>query len=468
MNEQLLSLYGLESGEVLDDNVPFVNLATRPQVLARIQENRNFDLLILGGGFTGALVAHEAALQGIKVLLLEQGSFGADALSWEIRLAQQLRSNPRELFRARSALNTLKRERAPHLVSAMPEDSHPISGAVAAAVRRFVPLCRVDERLLIRETILAARQEGASVLSAVTPIYLEAESAESGCYIIQFRDTVTGENFEARVGGVVLDPTHGVLPPSRLGSYVVPAKKSTIAGVQLTYQATPRSAKNAAAFASFELSEGSFIAVQRRGVTLLEVSLLWGAKPLSPESIDGVIHDAVTEAGWVVHHEVSRRELAGKWARRYGISQVKGVFSCSHRGPWDALRSAHTIVKALVALSPEPRPLRTLSPRLLPGGERNCDAAAFRATARAQGISEQTIERVIARWRGRVRYLPLIPNGLREIAPGVLRGEVELAVLSDQVTSADDLVCGALALQQFPEWRECVPALQERLDAFDE
>jgi hypothetical protein len=47
-----------------------------------------------------------------------------------------------------------------------------------------------------------------------------------------------------------------------------------------------------------------------------------------------------------------------------------------------------------------------------------------------------------------------------------LRGEVELAVLSDQVTSVDDLVAGALALQQFPEWRESIPVLQERLNAF--
>lgn len=472
MNEQLLSqlvsLHGLETSESRDDSLPFVNLANRSQIFLRIKEDKNFDLLVLGGGLAGALIAHEAALQGINVLLLESGSFGADALSWDIRIAQQLRSNPRELLRARAPLQSLKTYRAPHLVSPMPKDSHPVSGAFANAIRRFVPLFRIDERLLIRETVLAARQEGASVISAVKPMYLEAESAASGCYVVHFRDTITHEDFEARVGGVVLDPTHGVLPPSRLGSYVVPATSPEVAGCQMVYEATPRSLKNAAAFASYELSDGSFVAVQRCGVTLLEVSLLWGSKALSLESVEGVVSDAVTEAGWTVHQEISRRSVAGKWSCRYGISQVKGVFSCTHRGPWDALRSAHTIVKALVALSTDLRPMRTLSKRLLPGGERNCDADAFRAQARAQGLSEQTIERVISRWQGRVRYLPMIPNGLREVAPGVLRGEVELAVVSDQATSVEDLAFGALALQQFPKWRDCLPALQERLDAFNE
>jgi hypothetical protein len=466
MSEQMLSLYGWDSTEEVDDSVPFVTLTTRPQVLARIKENRNFDLLILGGGLTGAVLAHEAALQGIKVLLLERGSFGADALSWDVRIMQQLRSNPRELFRARAALRSIATERAPHVVSAMPKDSHAVTGIVTALARRFVPLCCVDERLLIRETILAARQEGASVISAVTPKYLEAESAESGCFVVHFHDPITRQDLEARVGGVVLDPTHGALPPSRLGSYVVPATNPVPAGVQYVYEATPRSLRSAATCASFELSDGSFIAVKRLDVTLLEVSVLWGAKPLASETVQGIIYDAVTESGWDLQREVSQRQVSGSWSRRYGISQVKGVFSCSHRGPWDALRSAHTIVKALVALSREPRTLRSLSPRLLPGGERNCDADAFRALARAQGVSEQTIERVVARWRGRVRYLPRIPNGLREFAPGILRGEVELAVLSDQVTSVDDLVAGALALQQFPEWRESIPVLQERLNAF--
>lgn len=466
MSEQLLSLYGLSSAQAVDDALPFAALATRSDVLKGIKATRNFDLLILGGGLTGALIAHEATLQGIRVLLLERGYFGVDALSWDVRIAHQFRSNPRSLIRARRALKEVATERAPHLVSTMPDDSHPVPGLMARLIQRYVPLANIDERLLIRETILAARQEGAAILSGVVPLYVEAESAQSGCYVVGFEDPVGRERYEARVGGIVLDPTHGTLPPSRLGTYVVAATDPGSAGVQLIFEVIPKSSKSAMRFVSFELTDGSFVAVKRKSVSTLEVTVLHGSKPLSAGQVDGIIAEAVGEAGWQVQREVSRRTVAGRWASRYGISQVKGVFSCVQRGAWDAFATARTIVSALLALSPEPRPLRALSPRVLPGAEFNCEVDAFRALARAQGISEQTIEKVVARWRGRVRYLAHFPNGLREFVPGVLRGEVELAVRGDHVASLDDLVVGALDLQTIPTWQESLAGLDDRLTSF--
>lgn len=468
MSDQLLSMYGLAETEQMDDSVPFATLPTRVQVLQRIIENRNFDLLILGGGLTGAVLAHEAALRGISVLLLEREYLGRDALSWDLRIAHQLRKKPSELLRARAALQGLIGERAQHLTAPLPKDSHTVPGVTARWVRRLVPLVNVDERLLIRETILAARQEGAIVLTAVTPRFVEAESATSGCYVVGFEDTFTHTVYEARVGGIVLDPTHGVLPPSRLGTYVVPATDPQAAGVQLVFEAAPRSAKSGCSFVSFELTDGSFVAVKRRGVSLLEVTLLWGATPLAADQAQAAVEDAARESGWVLGREVSQRPVSGRWAKRYGISQVKGVFTCHHRGAWDAFRSAQTIVKALVALSPEPRTERRSPDRPLPGAERHCEVDAFRALARAQGVSEYTIERAVARWRGRVRYLAHFANGLHECAPGILRGEIELAVVSDQVCTVEDIACGGLELQHNPEWRTLLPMLSDRLNAFYE
>ncbi len=469
-SEQLLSLYGIGVNEQLDDSVTFVNLPSREQILNRIVENKNFDLLILGGGLTGAVLAHEAALKGIKVLLLERGYFGADALSWDLRIAAQMRRSPACLLRARAAFKALISQRAPHLIAPMPQDSHVVTGFVAAAIKRVVPLIQVDERLLIRETILAAKQEGAAILSMITPIYVEAESAESGCYVIEFEDGLTKERYQARVGGILIDPTHGELPASRLGTYVIPDTKykgaPQIAGLQFTYQAVPRSAKGGVSFVSFELTDGSFIAVQRRGIQTIEVTILWGAKELPTDQLPSVIDQAVKESGWIIESELSQRQVAGRWSKQYGISEFKGVFTCHHRGAWDAYRSAQTIVKALVRLLPDsPESTRLTSPPL-PGLERNCEADAFRALARAQGISEQTIERVVSRWRGRVRYLGQFANGLREVIPGVLRAEVDLAVVSDQVASLDDLVFGALEIQMYPDWRQRLPELKERLGAY--
>jgi hypothetical protein len=50
----------------------------------------------------------------------------------------------------------------------------------------------------------------------------------------------------------------------------------------------------------------------------------------------------------------------------------------------------------------------------------------------------------------------------------VLRGEVELAVRSDQVISVDDLVIGALEFHESAPWREHLNAIKERLEAFSD
>ncbi|MGB0911791.1 MAG: FAD-dependent oxidoreductase, partial [Nitrospirales bacterium] len=39
-------------------------------------ENTEYDLLVIGGGIYGVCVARDAALRGLKVILLEKGDFG--------------------------------------------------------------------------------------------------------------------------------------------------------------------------------------------------------------------------------------------------------------------------------------------------------------------------------------------------------------------------------------------------------
>jgi hypothetical protein len=460
----MLSLYESELPPSVSDADPFSTLPTRDQNLRNLAQSNAYDLLVLGGGLLGATVAHEAALHGIKVVLLEGAFFGIDALSWDVRIAHTLRSRPWELFRARRALSMLADSRAPHLVSALLNDSHPVKGFGARLAKRWVPLCSVDEELLIRETVLAARQEGAAVFSAVEPMYLEAESLSS-CYVVGFKDTTTGVVYSARVGGVVVDPTHGHVPASRLGTQVVAVAAPRRAGAQRVYSAMPRTTKSGVPFASFELTDGSFVAVARRGLQVIEVTVLFGTRELPSEVIDGIVQEALGETGWVAQEQLGERSVAGSWDTKYGVTQRKGVFTCSHRGPWDAYRSALKIVQSVVACAPDRRPVRTLTERRLPGGDHACELDAFRAMARAQGISERTIELCISRWRGRVRYIPEFANGLREFVPGVLRGEIDLAVASDHTVEVSNLIEGSLRLQQLPGAREHRATLTDRFEA---
>jgi hypothetical protein len=462
MSDQMASLYQIDIEDGVNDGAPYAALPTRTQCLRGLKERNVFDLLILGGGLTGATVAHEAALQGISSLLLEPSFFGLDALSWDVRLAYCLRVHPSEIFRSRGALKMLGEVRAPHLISGMPADSHKDSGLLAKLARRFTRLQSVDEALLVRETILAARQEGAVALSSVHPEYVEAESA-SGCYVVGFADRVTGEKYEARVGGIVIDPTHGELPSSRLGSYVVPSCKPGTAGIQVVYSAFPQKLTAGVVFASFELTDGSVVTVCKRGLQVVEATLLYGKKPVPAENHESIIREACSEAGWGIDRELSRREIAAQPSGRYALTQYKGVFTCSHRAQWDAFRSARRIVQAVVTLSPNPRTISQLSARLLPGGDYACELDSFRAMARAQGVSERTIELAISRWRGRVRYIAEFPNGLRELCPGLLRGEVDLSIVSDQAVCADDVISGSLRVDTLPEWPETQKIIEERV-----
>ncbi len=91
--------------------------------LATLDRTR-FDVVIIGGGITGACLAHDAALRGLSVALIERGDFGGATsaassrlLHGGIRYLQQLRLDKvRESAQERTHL----RRMAPHLVRWVP------------------------------------------------------------------------------------------------------------------------------------------------------------------------------------------------------------------------------------------------------------------------------------------------------------------------------------------------------------
>jgi len=49
-------------------------------------QNTNYDLIIIGGGVNGAATARDAAMRGIKTLLLEKSDYASGTSSWSTRL----------------------------------------------------------------------------------------------------------------------------------------------------------------------------------------------------------------------------------------------------------------------------------------------------------------------------------------------------------------------------------------------
>ena len=100
-------------------------LGSRDDALARLSEpGRTFDLLVVGGGITGAGIALDAASRGLSVGLVERGDFASGTSSKSSKLVhgglRYLEQREFGLTREASVERDLLRRLAPHLVEPIP------------------------------------------------------------------------------------------------------------------------------------------------------------------------------------------------------------------------------------------------------------------------------------------------------------------------------------------------------------
>jgi len=113
------------------DAPKFETVPTREDQLARLKENPDFDLLVVGGGATGCGVALDATLRGMRVLLVEREDFGAGTSSRSTKLIHGgvrylekafFQRDPAQLKLVFEALRerAIMLYQAPHLTGALP------------------------------------------------------------------------------------------------------------------------------------------------------------------------------------------------------------------------------------------------------------------------------------------------------------------------------------------------------------
>ncbi len=102
-----------------------------------------YDLIVVGAGINGAGIARDAAMRGLKVLLLDKEDFGGETTSWSGRLIHGgLRYlEYYEFSLVRESLSDREKllKMAPHLVRPLPLEAAP-----AATMRRLE--AQVDRR----------------------------------------------------------------------------------------------------------------------------------------------------------------------------------------------------------------------------------------------------------------------------------------------------------------------------------
>src|SRR6266850_1787233 len=151
-----------------------------------------FDVIVIGAGINGAGIARDAAMRGLKVLLLDKGDIGGGTSSWSTRLIhgglRYLEHGEfrlvRESLRERSCLLNI----CPHLVRPIP--------------------------LLVLENVLSAVAHGATVFTYARVEKLIVENA-----------AVRGVEFtrESRCGGTTVTEGSGVARQTAYADIVINA-----------------------------------------------------------------------------------------------------------------------------------------------------------------------------------------------------------------------------------------------------
>lgn len=323
-----------------------------------------------------------------------------------------------------------------------------------------------DTRLTL-EHIVAARQEGAYCLNHASLVSFSHRP--SGTVDFGWRDNLSNQSYEGSAGIVVncagpWVPSVGRARPSvELRSQVIYSK-----GVHLLFN---RRWEGPALFLPLEGKSryyfvwphfaGTLVGTTEREIETPTDSVAASAEEVSevldrlkkdlPES--GLTRESChycfaglrtlpVQSGGGSSALVSRRQ---RWVFQAGmLSLIGGKLTTA---VWTAEQGLRDVFK----LAGIRRPIASIKSRVLPGTALlHGSFEDFKARARERGISDATFQAVIGRIGSRIRHLLDDEELCEEICPGVLRGEIELALNVDQAVTLDDMMRRRLGLELMP------------------
>jgi hypothetical protein len=469
MNSSWISLYAGEGERLHDEEGPFGSLLSRGQAFRIMEGGARFDLVVFGCGLSGVGVAREAALLGAQVLLIDPGYPGAHACSWRESIVREMCRSPWSLVRSARSLRHAVQSLAPHLAVARRCDLSGCRGVGARLALRSLrtiasslskggsvaDIPDIEERSLIRELALAARQEGVFVVGATSPAYVERDVV-SGTFRVAVRDLLSDQQVVVQGGGLFVDPTFTHPLASRIGTPITRLAQEGPPHLIVVCSVRERGELEVVRY--FDLSNGSIGVVCELRPGVVEVSLLDVGMMADASSVGDIVRQLCEASGYVFVDEISRRRAGRRYGTRVAVENRRGILVPQESSPWKIETVLGRTMRFIESDGSERRVRREL-----PGEWRSGEREEFIEMARRAGVSESTISLVIERWRGRVRYLSEIERSCEEVCPGVLRGEIALAVISDQVASLEDLLFGSLGLHTIPGWRAMVAPIAAAL-----
>lgn len=484
----------------------------RSEILATLKDRPVCDVLVVGGGIHGACMAHIAALNGLRVVLLEQGDYGQATSSNSSKLihgglryleqfdfaqvfsgiraredlfdvAHHLVKPHRFLIPIRKGdwlghwkfkiglwlYDFLVREKKHrhHWESnlsntALKYCEQPLAGAYS-----YTDGITEDARLVI-EHILAARQEGAICLNYAKVV--SYSQLASGIMDVGWFDLEKQERKQLRAGIIVNCTGPWVADMGRIKSGPLKQRLKFSRGSHIIFNRPysgpclfmPR--KEAGRY-YFVLPHpaGTLVGTTEYPVEQAELES-WPDKSEINELLDLLEHDL---PGLQLNRSTAHYCFAGiralptkpataarpssKISRRHIWHYADGVLSLLGGKYTDARLTVFEALKKIFSLSGVQNPAVPLTGRRLAGTTFLEEVSAeFYSACKAAAIPDQVIQATLARRGALVRYFKFCNQPYRLLGGVVLAGDVELAIRMEQARTLTDIMRRRCGLEYLP------------------
>lgn len=501
-----LDLY--EHGEA---SIPIEGLDSRTEIRSRIGAKATFDIVVIGGGVHGAAFARLAAFNGLSTVLFERGDYAGETSS---RSSKMVHGGLRylELLDFAQVLEGVKAREdlfriAPHLAHPVPflipvrrgawfdqvkfrlgltvYDRFLPRGVGGHRFRAFESLADspwadrtdlagafeyrdgvMDDARLVVEMVVSARQEGAECLN-----YCSVEHVgklESGEVRVFCKDRIDGSSFDVKAGLVVncAGPWVGRIGMRGNSPAAVEGALKFSRGVHILFDVPwrhpalflpleergryyfvwPHPGGTLVGTTEREVTEPEFSPEPRRDE--LEEIFARLARDLPTSGLDrshafyafAGVRTLPLRGGAANTSKLSRRHI---WTYANGmLSLLGGKYTTALWTAEDGLRTAVKLAAAKVTVG-------SLLGKRLPGASGGT-VDEFRKIFAGHDIPAAVVEGALRRFGTRVRFLPEFERWSEVLGGVVLRGEVELALHSEQVETLDDLMWRRLGLELQP------------------
>jgi glycerol-3-phosphate dehydrogenase len=508
---------------VTDASINTLARAKVREALAR----ETFDLIVIGGGITGAGLAREAALRGLSVALLEAADFASGTSSrssklihgglrylerGEVNLVRKTALERKEIFKAaphlseprwmvmpfagrtmlyslRLAVTTYERLGAVEREdihrawagSTLAEQEPALDRAAyphALAYREYL----TDDARLVLANLRSAAQAGAQLLNHA-PVVALLRSGERATGV-QVRCTTSGEEFAVQGRAIVNAAGPWVEAVQRLENPDAKPFLHLSKGIHISIPATKLPIRNLLVLNTqdkrrlFALRRGDVVYVGTTDTTYEPGAEIWPS--IDPEDVDYLLEPVNR---YFTSGPLGRADVVGAWA---GLRPL--IADPTKKNPSELSRRDELLYGPLGVLSiaggkltgyrgMARRVLETIEDRLdrpipelvdeppLPGGDFDGDLAALASRLRdAHGLDEPTAAR-LARLFG-AEADQVVALGSAPIHPGsrCLVGEVRWAVEHEGAADLEDLIYRRARLPLFDlDAREAIEPLAAML-----